>query len=153
MKENGFTLIEIMISLVILLVGMLGVMGMQYYAITGNTSSRALRNATSLGQDMVEQLKTSPYSTLVSGSDNPTSGAAISGNVTFERAWSVLANCMYLTFDKTSFPPASSCNVVPDASNTSAVSAIRVRIRWQDKHSEFHYVTLDTVKWDENVVP
>ncbi len=153
MRNSGFTLIEVMISLVILLVGTLGVMGMQYYAISGNTSSRELVNATNLGQDLIEQLKTSPYSILSSGEDVPASGSALTGNISFERAWTVVPNCMYLTYDKTSFPPAGGCNVIPDGANTSAVSAIRVRVRWEDKHGKYHYVTHDTVRWDENVVP
>ena len=53
-SEKGFSLVEVMIALVILLVGMLGIMGMQYYAVSGNATSRELRQATNLGQDMIE---------------------------------------------------------------------------------------------------
>ena len=153
MKEEGFTLIEVMISLVILLVRMLGVMGMQYYAVTGNASSREIRNATNLGQDFIEQIKTSPYAMLSSSSDSPDLGVAISGNVQFDRAWTVVPNCMALADDGDAFPPASVCATVPDSSVPSAVSAIRVKTRWEDKNGDKHYITLDTIRWDENVTP
>ena len=153
MKNNGFTLIEVMISLVILMVGMLGVMGMQYYAITGNTSSRDLNNATNFGLDLIEQLKTTPYSFLSSGTDSPSSGVAISGNVQFDRAWTVAANCMALSDDGDAFPPLSACATVPDGAVSSAVSAIRVKTRWTDKNGDYHFVNLDSLRWNENVTP
>jgi prepilin-type N-terminal cleavage/methylation domain-containing protein len=37
LNDHGFSLIEAMVALTVMLVGMLGVMGMQYYSITGNT--------------------------------------------------------------------------------------------------------------------
>ena len=129
-SNEGFTLIEVMISLVILVVGMLGVMGMQYYAITGSTFSREIRNATNLSQDLIEQLKVNPYSMLSSGSDSPELGTAISGNVQFDRAWTVVSNCMALADDGNTFPPATVCATVPDASTITAVSTIRIKTRW-----------------------
>ena len=55
--HHGFTLVEVMISMVVLLIGMLGVMGMQYYAIGGNASSRELGMATNLSVEVIERLK------------------------------------------------------------------------------------------------
>ena len=153
MKDNGFTLIEVMIALVIMLIGMLGVMGMQYYAVTGNTSSREMRIATSLSQDLIEQLKTTPYDNLNAGTDVPASNITISGNVQFQRAWTVAANCIALAADAGTCPPASVCASIPDGSTASAVSAIRTRTCWTDKNGTSYSVTLDTLRWNENVVP
>jgi type IV pilus modification protein PilV len=153
MREKGFTLIEVMIALVILLVGMLGVMGMQYYAITGNTSSRELRIATSLSQDLIEQLRTTPYSIMNSSADMPQSGITISGNVQFQRGWAVVPNCIELAADADTCPPAAVCVSVPDGATPTAVSAVRARTCWNDKNGNNHSVTLDTLRWDENAVP
>ncbi len=153
MKSDGFTLIEVMISLVVLMVGMLGVMGMQYYAITGNTSSRDLTNATNLGLDLIEQLKTTPYSMISTGTDSPTAEAATTGNVQFDRAWSVVADCMALADDGDAFPPLSVCATQPDGAVSSAVSAIRVKTRWIDKNGDYHFTTFESLRWDENVIP
>jgi len=153
MKEKGFTLIEVMIALVIMLIGMLGVMGMQYYAVTGNTSSREMRIATSMSQDLIEQLKTTPYNNLNAGTDIPVSNITISGNVQFQRGWSVVANCIALAADAGTCPPAAVCTSIPDGATVSAVSAIRARTCWTDKNGTNHSVTLDTLRWNENVVP
>ena len=81
-SEKGFSLIEVMIALVVLLVGMLGIMGMQYYAVSGNANSRELRMATNLGQDMIESLKSTAYGNLSSSFDTPAIVTARSSEAT-----------------------------------------------------------------------
>ncbi len=155
-KENGFTLIEVMIALVILLIGMLGVIGMQYYAVTGNTASRELRIATNLGQELIEQVKSTRYANLVSNADNPLVGTAISGGVAFTRRWWVVPNCMAIALvndNNTCQALAANCAGIPDGAVVMPVSAIRSRACWTDKNGAVHSVSLDTLRWDENVVP
>jgi type IV pilus assembly protein PilV len=170
--DHGFTLIEVMIAMVVLLMGMLGVMAMQYYSIGGNSSSRELRIATSLAQEMVEQLKGTPYANLAGGTDNPlpvfaTPGAdaptvqATSGNVNYTRSWWILPNCTELAGAAPgnvnacllNGANAPACSTVPDAAVPSPASAIRTRTCWVDVNGTNHSVTLDTIRWDETVVP
>ena len=151
-SEKGFSLIEVMISLVILLVGMLGIMGMQYYAVSGNATSRELRMATNLGQDMIESLKSTPYGNLTSSSDTPTSGAAISGGINFNRRWWVVSNCIAITLagdDNSCAAMAAACTSAPGGV-TVPVSAVRARACWTDKTGAIHSVTMDTVRWDKD---
>jgi type IV pilus assembly protein PilV len=151
--DNGFTLVEVMIAMVVLLVGMLGVMGMQYYAISGNTSSRELRMATNLSVEMIEQLKSTPYASLASSSDAPPVGTSISGGVAFTRAWWAVPDCVAINFpgdDSTCAGLATACTSDPDATMAVPVSAIRVRTCWTDKDGLPHSVTLDSIRWDEN---
>jgi prepilin-type N-terminal cleavage/methylation domain-containing protein len=155
---NGFSLVEVMIALVVLLLGMLGVMGMQYYAVTGNTQSRELRTATNLSHELIEQLKSTTYTSLVSGSDAPlpTAETTISGGVTYARRWWIVPNCiaLNLTGDNNSCAAlASTCATNPDPAVIVAVSAIRSRTCWNDKNGNIHSATLDSVRWNENVVP
>lgn len=151
--DHGFTLVEVMIAMVVLLVGMLGVMGMQYYAISGNTASRELRMATNLSVEMVEQLKSTPYAALASSTDSPPVGTSISGGVTFSRAWWTMPDCISINFNGDNSTCAGlmpSCASDPDTTMAVPVSAVRVRTCWTDKDGLPHSVTLDSIRWDEN---
>lgn len=146
---RGFTLIEVMIAMVILLVGMLGVMGMQYFAISGNTSSREMRVATSLSQEVIEQLTGTPFAQLLGGNDIPALGGAIAGGVNFTRAWWVVPSCVSLNLGGAA---VTDCAVVPaaaacDPAGAAAVqsTAIRARTCWTDRHGTLHAVTLDSL--------
>ncbi len=142
---KGFTLIEVMIAMVILLVGMLGVMGMQYYAISGNTSSREMRVATSLSQEMIEQLTGTPFLLLANGNDVPVLGGAIAGGVAFTRAWWVVPNCASIAAGAAGCGAgAPACLVIPGATVVQS-TAIRARTCWTDRQGTAHAVTLDSL--------
>jgi len=57
-KEKGFTLIEVMISLIILAIGILGVASMQIASIRSTSFSSSLTQASIVAQDSIESLKT-----------------------------------------------------------------------------------------------
>ncbi|NOZ70286.1 MAG: prepilin-type N-terminal cleavage/methylation domain-containing protein [Deferribacteres bacterium] len=157
MKCSGFTLVEVMIAMVVLLVGMIGVMSMQYFSVRGNAASRELRIATSLSQQVLENLRATPYANLSSTTDEqPPKGVAISGNVQFTRAWWVVPDCVGLADNGdtcTANTPAPACISDPDATVIVPVSVIRVRTCWSDRNGVNHSVTLDTIRWDENATP
>ena len=97
-SEQGFSLIEVMIAMVVLLMGMLGVMSMQYYAVGGNSSSRELRIATNMSGDLLEVMKSTDYANIAANTDAPLAvgEASLSGGVNFTRRWWVIANCAAL---------------------------------------------------------
>lgn len=68
-NDKGFTLIEVMIAIFILVVGLLGVAGVATTVINGNAFSREITTATTLAQDKMEELKDTTYSNIASGSD------------------------------------------------------------------------------------
>ena len=156
-SEKGFTLVEVMVALVVMLMGMLGTMAMQYYAVSGNAFSREMRIATNLGQQKLEELKTTPYVNLTAAvTDAPPVGNAISGGLAFTRRWWVVADCVSMTLagdNRTCGALAAVCNSDPDGAVAVASSAIRVRTCWFDKNGINHSVTLDSARWDENVTP
>lgn len=155
--QKGFTLIEVMIALVVLLTGMLGVMSMQYYAVSGNASSRESRIATGLSQQLVESFKVTSYADLASGTQAtviPVNEITGSGGVDYTRTWWVVSDCVALTLtadDDTCNPglPAV-CSVDPDTTQVVQSSAIRVRACWTDKNGSSRSVTLDSLRWNEN---
>jgi type IV pilus assembly protein PilV len=96
-KENGFTLVEVLVSLAIMSVGLLMLVGLQATAITGNKSGFGMTVATSLGQQALERLQTLPATTsasLTAGTHTASTDAAIVPNqtvngVTFTRSYTV----------------------------------------------------------------
>lgn len=68
-RRAGFTLVEIMVALCILLFGLLAIGGMQVSAIRGNAHARQLTQATALAQAKLEELMLRPmnHGDLVAG--------------------------------------------------------------------------------------
>ncbi len=66
--EEGFTLIEIMITLVIMSVGLMALSGLQVHAIKGSISSKRLTTAVSIGEEKLEQIKNTSYANIQSES-------------------------------------------------------------------------------------
>jgi type IV pilus assembly protein PilV len=58
--ERGFTVIEVMIALTILLIGIAGLLAMQLTAVRANAFSRHATEAASLAEDKMEWLRTQP---------------------------------------------------------------------------------------------
>jgi type IV pilus modification protein PilV len=59
--NNGFTLVEIMIAMVVLSIGLLGIASMQIKAVQGNALSMGLTEAATLGQNQIENLMSMGY--------------------------------------------------------------------------------------------
>ena len=88
-KENGFTLIEVLIAITIFAVGMLAVAGMQTSAIRMNSIAGKLTNLSTWGMDKIEELSALPYSDpLLDSADNP--HQELSGDYTI--SWTVIDN-------------------------------------------------------------
>jgi type IV pilus assembly protein PilV len=66
--DQGFTLIEIMITLVILSISLIALAGMQVSAIRGNAYSKRLTTAVAIAEQAIEQLKSGTYAAIQSQS-------------------------------------------------------------------------------------
>lgn len=82
-RNNGFTLIEVMISIVLLSIGMISYLGMQGSSIGGNASARQISESSTWAADRIELLISEPYASIVNGTDT-------SANMTM--AWTVTNN-------------------------------------------------------------
>jgi prepilin-type N-terminal cleavage/methylation domain-containing protein len=67
-SAEGFTLIEIMITLVILSIALMALSGLQVNAIKGNAFSKRLTTAVFIGQEKLEQIKNTAYADVQSES-------------------------------------------------------------------------------------
>jgi type IV pilus modification protein PilV len=77
-KEDGFTLIEVLIAITIFAVGLLAVAVLQTSAIKMNSTSGKLTNISTLAMDQIEKLSALPYAdpALNAGTYQPTSPSA-----------------------------------------------------------------------------
>jgi len=66
LNDLGLTLVEILISLIIFSVGMLGLSGLTTVIMHGNTLSQKITMATVLAQDKAEAVHNVPYDQLTS---------------------------------------------------------------------------------------
>ena len=86
-KENGFTLIEILIALTIFAVGMLAVAAMQDSAIKMNSTADKLTHLATWGMDKIEELSALTYTDpSLDSSGNP--HQEVSGEYTV--SWTVI---------------------------------------------------------------
>ena len=66
-NRAGFTLIEIMVAIVLLLVAMLGVISVTAVVVKSNLLSEMITTATTLAKDKIEQAKNDGYDGLATG--------------------------------------------------------------------------------------
>lgn len=113
-KEEGFTLLEVIIAIAILTFGLLAVASMQTASIQGNSVANRLTEGTSWAQDKMEELLTLPDTDadLSEGSHGPET--AISGVNRYAVNWSVVDD-------------------VNPADPLTRAKLITVTVRWQDK--------------------
>ncbi len=81
-NNNGFTLIEVMITLAVLFVGILAMSLMQVQAIKGNSSAFSRTNANAIALTFLEELRRIPFddSNLTAGTDLNAGKAPAGGN-------------------------------------------------------------------------
>jgi type IV pilus assembly protein PilV len=81
-KDQGFTLIEVLIAITIFAVGLLAVAAMQTSAITVNSTAGQITTRMTWAQDKLEELMALPYSDPpLEDLGNPPSGTDSAGNL------------------------------------------------------------------------
>jgi type IV pilus assembly protein PilV len=91
-NKQGFSLVEFLIATIILSVGLLALINLQWTSIRGNSDSKEMTNAIFLAETRMEQLKNIPYASLVIGTtqdpNNPMNSQGQSGGI-FSRSWTI----------------------------------------------------------------
>ena len=117
-NKKGFTLIEVLIAIVILSIGLLGMASLTVGIIKGNKFSNNLTTATTLGQDKMEDMRRTGYSSVAS----ETKAVLPSPDDEYKREVSV-----------TNDSPASGMRTVV------------VKVYWGGPSKEEHHVELKTI--------
>lgn len=78
LRQRGFTLIEVLVSGLILAIGLVGVAGLQAFALKNNQSAFMRSQATALAYDLADRMR-SNVAGVDSGSYAPASAAVVSG--------------------------------------------------------------------------
>lgn len=118
MDNGGFTLIEVMIALLLLLIGVAGVLSLQMVSVKATGFSRHATEATILAEDKMEELMTIAPAELVDGTDIVDSDGVASATGFYVRAWTV----------------------VPDGT----VNQVTVTVNWNERGTEPHAITVAT---------
>jgi prepilin-type N-terminal cleavage/methylation domain-containing protein len=92
--QNGFTLLEVIVAISILMFGILAVASMQSASIQGNDFSISLTEGTTLAADRVEKLVALPYThaDLTATTGTPHTAATTSPFTGYAVSWTVTDN-------------------------------------------------------------
>lgn len=90
-NQRGFTLLEVMISIIILSVALLALAGLQIISIRGNSFGGTMTEAVTLARDKIEDLKRDDWSSVAPGND-----IQVFRGINYARNWAVVQ-----TADKT----------------------------------------------------
>ena len=103
--QDGFTIIEVMVALLIFTFGILSVLGMQITSIQGNADAQNISEAASVGANMVETLITGSYTDT--DMTNGAHGPLYKDGTKYQMNWTV-------------------------ATNTDKTKAVNITVQWSD---------------------
>jgi type IV pilus assembly protein PilV len=83
-NQTGFTLMEVMISIIILSVALLALAGLQIISIRGNAFGGTMTEAITLARDKIEDLKRDDWSNVAAGNDTQ-----VVRGINYARNWAV----------------------------------------------------------------
>lgn len=107
-KDGGFTLIEVMVSIIVLAIGVLGLAPLMAVSMTGNAFSNEATRANVIAQDKIEELKNVP-------------------------TFAVLPKIDSAAVDNQYYYMARVDNTASDATVPAGVYKIFVRVNWTDQ--------------------
>jgi len=87
-NKKGYSLIEVLISLVILSIAILGLTGLMVQTTNNNSFGCHITEAATFAQDQLENLRVSPWANVVTGNDVRQGSTGIN----YSRSWVVVPN-------------------------------------------------------------
>jgi prepilin-type N-terminal cleavage/methylation domain-containing protein len=92
-QSKGFTLLEVLITLVILSVALLALAGLMATTVKNNAYGETLTEATTMAQDKLEEFKATPWTRLLPTTPGPgTDQRKSSTGINFARTWTIAQN-------------------------------------------------------------
>jgi prepilin-type N-terminal cleavage/methylation domain-containing protein len=118
--QQGFTLLEVLVTIVILSIGLLGIAGLTTGVIRGNHFSKNITSATAAAQTQLEAVKSGGYEYALAA--NFPSDTVNMGGMSFNRTSTITADS--------------------PATNMKTVS---VTVNWTESNNTARSVTLETI--------
>lgn len=119
-SQNGFTLLEVLVAIVILTIGLLGTAGLTTGVIRGNHYSKNITSATAAAQTQLESIKSSGYANATT--TNFPSDAVSMGGMTFTRT-----------------------TTVTNSSPAANMKTVSVTVSWTESNNTSRSVNLQTI--------
>lgn len=116
--HDGFTVMEVMVALTVLLIGIGGILSLQISSLRASGYSRHAAEAAVVGEDRIELLRLVPPAQLASGSDVVNEMGIADSEGRYTREWTV-------TLDGT-------------------LATIVVEVKWVERGKDDHSITLRT---------
>jgi len=86
-SEGGFSLIEVLQTLILLAVGLLSLSSLTLGTVHGNASAARITSGAVVAQDKIEELRNTDFAAIVGGTDQ-----IVIDRVTYQRSWSVCSD-------------------------------------------------------------
>ena len=118
-KESGFTIVEVMIAIVVLVVGMLGVAAMQTKALQANVFAGRVTEGCAVGEAWMEWLMKQPYDRIAALDANHDDTAATALSVPCDSATAISS---FQTWGLGAFTEEQ----LPNARNTGSTMTWRI---------------------------
>jgi prepilin-type N-terminal cleavage/methylation domain-containing protein len=136
--QRGFTLIELMVSMALSTIGLLGLMALQMIAVRGNMMSRNFGEAVSVAQQRLETAARTPYANLSGLAD---AGCTVAGSVVSSGKMKMAPQQDQSTSTN---PQAIYDRCTAVAVNADNTTTITVTVAWLDTYQNSHSVVLQT---------
>jgi len=92
-KSEGFTLLEVMITLVILSVSLLALAGLMVTTVRNNASGNSITEAATFAQDKMEEFRATPFARLLPTTAGPKADNARGATgIGYGRSWTITEN-------------------------------------------------------------
>jgi prepilin-type N-terminal cleavage/methylation domain-containing protein len=118
MGERGFTVMEVLVALTVLLIGIGGILSLQISSLRASGYSRHAAEAAVVGEDRIELLRLAPAASLASGSDVVNELGVADPEGRYTREWTVARN--------------------------GKLATIEVEVSWLERGSDSHAITMRT---------
>ncbi|MCA9679719.1 MAG: prepilin-type N-terminal cleavage/methylation domain-containing protein [Kofleriaceae bacterium] len=87
--DAGFTIIEVLVALTVMAIGLVGVLALEKGAVQASGYSRRATEASVLGEDKLEELRTVAIRSVVGGSDRVDAAGTATTDGPFTRTWTI----------------------------------------------------------------